>query len=107
VRIFSALRPSYGYYDAGEAMIANTIRDADEVEPLQAIVAAFGGYLGLAADDLARAFGARRRARKRGRAAAGHAVSFTTWRSLVREQGVTGRDAGELMVALLADTNAR
>jgi AcrR family transcriptional regulator len=106
-RARAALTALYGYYDPGEAMIANTIRDADEVKPLQAIIAGFGGYLGIVADDLARAFGARGRARKRGRAAAGHAVSFTTWRSLVREQGLTGRDAVELMVALLARTGAR
>jgi hypothetical protein len=37
-----------------------------------------------------------------GRVPAGPALSFTTWRSLVREQGLTDRDAVELTVALLA-----
>ena len=44
------------------------------------------------------------RGRPRTRAAAGigHAVSFPTWRSLVREQGLDETDAVELMVRMVA-----
>lgn len=34
------------------------------------------------------------------RAVIGHAAAFSTWRSLCREQGLTDRDAVEVMVAL-------
>ena len=43
-----------------------------------------------------------RGARRRGiEAAVGHAVSFSTWRSLVREQGLSGTQAVELMRGLV------
>lgn len=97
-----ALTALYAYYEAGEAMIANTLRDVDEVAPLGELIADFARYLGAIADGLAQAYGARGRARTRLRAAAGHAVSFTTWRSLVREQGLGDRDVVDLMVTLLS-----
>ena len=101
-RARAALSALYAYYDAGEAMIANSLRDVDEVPPLGGLIADFARYLGAIADGLAQAFGARGRARSRLRAAAGHAVSFTTWRSLVREQGLGDRDAVDLMVTVLS-----
>lgn len=39
------------------------------------------------------------------RAAVGHAMSFTAWKSLCREQGLSNHDAAELMVALVAVTS--
>jgi hypothetical protein len=39
-------------------------------------------------------------------AATGHALAFATWRSLVREQGLSDGQAGELM-CLLVDAAAR
>jgi hypothetical protein len=39
---------------------------------------------------------------KKHRAAAGHAVSFGTWRSLVVDQGLDNEQAVALMVGLLA-----
>jgi hypothetical protein len=35
------------------------------------------------------------------RAAVGHAVGFATWRSLVREQGLSEAEAVELMLATI------
>jgi hypothetical protein len=34
-------------------------------------------------------------------AATGHAMAFSTWQSLVREQGLADEDAVEVMVALV------
>jgi hypothetical protein len=44
----------------------------------------------------------RGRPARRMRAAVGHALAFTTWRSLVREQGCTRSEAVEMMSRLLA-----
>ena len=48
-------------------------------------------------DTLAQSFGRRARAR----AAIGHALEFETWRSLVRRQGLTRRQAIDAMLALV------
>jgi hypothetical protein len=42
------------------------------------------------------------RARKRQRAAIGHALAFGTWRSLAREQGHDDAEAADLMCRLVA-----
>ncbi len=54
------------------------------------------------ADRLMEGRGLRGRARKRVRAAIGHALQLETWRSLVRDQGLSTDEAVEL-VAKLAD----
>jgi hypothetical protein len=41
-------------------------------------------------------------ARRRTRAALGHAVAFSTWQSLVREQGLDDSEAAMLIGALVA-----
>jgi hypothetical protein len=43
-----------------------------------------------------------RRGRRRVRATIGHALAFTTWQSLVREQGLAERDAVDVMCRLVA-----
>ncbi len=45
-------------------------------------------------------------ARRRVLAATGHALAFTTWRSLVREQGLDDTRAAELMRRLVAAASA-
>ena len=44
----------------------------------------------------------RGRARDRTRAAIGHALAFSTWRSLVRDQGLDDAAAADLMARLVA-----
>ena len=41
------------------------------------------------------------------RAAIGHALAFTTWRSLTREQGLDDSQAAELMCGLVAGVARR
>jgi hypothetical protein len=41
-------------------------------------------------------------ARRRTRAALGHAIAFSTWKSLVQEQGLTDAEAAALLGALVA-----
>jgi hypothetical protein len=47
----------------------------------------------------------RGRAARSARAAVGHALTFTTWRSLVREQGCTTAEAVDLMCGLVTTTS--
>lgn len=53
------------------------------------------------ADALVAGSGLRGRTRRRVRAAAGHVVSFWTWRSLVVEQGLDSAEAVDLAVGLV------
>ena len=100
-RLSVALGELYGYYARNERMLENLARDEDVVPVLKERFAAFHGYLAAARDALLRGRPARGAARRRTRAAIGHAVAFSTWRSLVREQGVDPRDAARLAEALV------
>jgi len=72
------------------------------VPALQPSMEAFGMWFGMATDTLVRGRPERGARRQRVRAAIGHALSFTTWRSLVQEQGLSRDDAVDLMTALVA-----
>jgi len=89
------LRELYAYFRRNERMLANLLRDEELVAPVKQQFAAFHEFLGAARDIL---LGGRARKAK---AAAGHAVSFTTWQSLAREQGLSDRRAAELMARLV------
>ncbi len=54
-----------------------------------------------AAETLMRGRRERGGRRRRVRAAIGHALSFPTWRSLAREQGLSRDDAVDLIAALV------
>jgi hypothetical protein len=60
------------------------------------------GYLDAAADVLLAGRPERGAARRRARAARGHAVAFETWLSLVRQQGLTNAEAIRLMERMSA-----
>lgn len=103
-RLTTALTELYAYYARTEQMLTNLTRDA-EIDPIVAkSFSRFGEYLATARDVLLTGRGLRGNAKRRTAAALGHALSFTTWRSLVREQGLTDGGAVELMSALVGDT---
>jgi hypothetical protein len=60
-----------------------------------------------ARDTLMAGRGARGRARRRLQAAIGHALAFSTWQSLAREQGLDDAEAVELGIRLVAAAGAR
>jgi hypothetical protein len=60
-----------------------------------------------AADILMSGRGLRGSARKRTHAAIGHALDFSTWQSLTRDQGLGDTDAAELMRGLIAAAGER
>jgi len=63
--------------------------------------AAFRYYFAAALDVLMAGRRLRGAARRQTRAVLGHAIAFSTWSSLVREQGLDDRAVVELMRALV------
>jgi AcrR family transcriptional regulator len=101
-RLHRALTELYGYYEDAEPMLSNLLRDLDVVEAVRTQFAGFLGYMESARTVLMAGRRALGRSAQRARAAVGHALAFTTWRSLVREQGCTTKEAVELMCGLAA-----
>jgi AcrR family transcriptional regulator len=101
-RLAAALAELYAFYRRTADMYENLLRDEATIDVLRAKLDAFRGYLAAAVDVLAQGRGLRGAARRRVRAALGHAVSFPAWRSLAREQGLSDEDAVRLMRALVA-----
>lgn len=96
-RLRRGLNDVYAWYERVEPDLALFLRDASLVpayafrlEEDAALLAAAAGVL---ARDLPRT--------RAVRAALGHALEFETWRSLVRRQGLTKRQAIEAMVRLV------
>jgi AcrR family transcriptional regulator len=101
-RFSLALRELYAYYRSAQGMLENLHRDEALSVPVATLFGRFHDYL-----DAARAIlMARRRvrgaARRRVSAAIGHALAFTTWRSLAVEQDLDDGEAVELMRSLVS-----
>jgi AcrR family transcriptional regulator len=101
-RLELALSELYAYYDRAEPMLSNLLRDVELVEAVRSEFSMFVSYMEAAHTTLAAGWRGRGRAARRRRAAVGHALAFTTWRSLVREQRCPSADAVEMMCRLVA-----
>ena len=101
-RLRTALDETYGWYEGTEAMVEKLYRDAPRVPAVAERMQARAGMAEAMVELLMRGRGQRGARRKRVRAAIGHALAFQTWRSLAREQGLSRRQAVELMTALVA-----
>ena len=100
-RLRRALTELYDYYQGGEDMLANLFRDFDVVDVVREHFAPFQSYPSAARDVL---LAGRGRVPRRTRAAIGHAITFATWRSLAREQGLPQRETVALMCELVASS---
>jgi AcrR family transcriptional regulator len=100
-RLRHALTEMYAFFRRTEGMLEKTSRDAPLVEAMAKPVAAFRGYLNAAAAAITAGRPERGEARRRVQAAVGHAVSFPTWQSLVRQQGLEDAEAVAVMAALV------
>lgn len=100
-RLRHALGEMYAFFRRIEGMLEKTSRDAGLVEAMARPVAEFRGYLNAAADAMIAGRPERGEARRRVEGAVGHAVSFPTWQSLVRQQGLEDAEAVALMAALV------
>jgi AcrR family transcriptional regulator len=101
-RLRAALEALYAYYRRTAGMMENLIRDEPVSELVQQHFAAYHGYIDAAREALLRGRRARGRARTRERAAIGHALAFTTWRSLALDEGLDDAQAAGLMSRLVA-----
>lgn len=104
-QLWRALTEVYAYHRRTEAMSRQAERDMEEHPALREALAPSFAYWEQVRDVLAEGWGshqapdARRAAHLR--AAIGHAISFSTWRSLVREQGLEDAEAVVLIVGML------
>jgi AcrR family transcriptional regulator len=95
-RLRAALTDLYGYYQRTAPMLENLVRDEQVSDVVRERFQAFHAFIAAAADTLLAGRGVRGAARRRTRAAIGHALAFSTWRSLVRDQGLTQTEAVDL-----------
>ena len=98
-RLVHALGDLYAWYAETEEMLFRSVRDMERVP-----AATRDGFLGFFDGVHGTLMVGRHesgRALARTSGAIGHAVSFSTWRSLVREQGLDNDDAVALMVAMV------
>lgn len=104
-RLRPALADLYTWYEETEQMTSIGIRDIEFVPA--AARASFFGYF----DHVHRVLMAGRlergKARTRVSAAIGHAISFSTWQSLVREQGLSSQEFCALMAAMVLAASRR
>lgn len=100
-RLRTALSDLYAWFGRGEAMLELTTRDATLVPAMRGPVELRSAWLAAAGEAIVRGRRERGARRRRVEAAVGHAISFATWRSLVREQGLSDADAVELMHGLV------
>jgi AcrR family transcriptional regulator len=100
-RLRVAVGELYAYYARNERMLENLFRDED-LPLVQERFSAFRGYLQAGRDTLMAGRIARGTARRRTRAAIGHATSFSTWRSLVREQQLADAEAATFARSMVA-----
>ncbi len=101
-RLRVALTDLYSFYARTPGMLANLLRDEHTSEEVRERFGAFHGYLDATREILLAGRRLRGGARRRTAAAVGHALAFTTWRSLVAEQGLGAGAAVGLMCELVA-----
>jgi AcrR family transcriptional regulator len=101
-RLRTGLEELYAYFRRTEGMMVNLYRDAPLMPTVERSFSRFREYLAGAQEMLMQGRRVRGGARPRVRAAIGHAVAFSTWRSLAREQDLDDGAAAELMCRLVA-----
>jgi AcrR family transcriptional regulator len=97
-RLRGVLLPLYAWYEDVEPDLEVLLRDAALVPAHTEALAETSAETAALAEELARGWPRRRRVR----AAIGHALEFETWRSLVRRQGLSPRQAVDAMLRLVA-----
>jgi AcrR family transcriptional regulator len=102
-RLTAALTQTYAWYERAEAMLTSVTRDAELLPEY------VGGAYAALVERLRQQLLAGWPAGEHQRlvtAAAGHALHFRTWRSLVRVQGLTTAEAVTLMARLVEHASA-
>jgi AcrR family transcriptional regulator len=104
-RLCVALGELYSYYRRTEAMLDNLFRDETTMQLVRERFARFRGYLDTARDTLVAGRRLRGARQRRTHAAIGHAIAFSTWKSLAREQGLEDADVAALTHGLVASAS--
>ena len=99
-RFRTALRDVYAYHRATESMFTHVLADARD----HAVMTPYHAHWQRAADVLVAPWQARGRRRTLLHAGIGLALSFDTWRSLVRDHGLTDDQAIAVALRLVGDT---
>lgn len=95
-RLGTGLRELYGWYRGAEGMMLNVLRD-EEMPAVRERVTGYRFYLEEARKVLLHGRRGRKAALQRMVPALGHALAFSTWRSLAGEQGLDDEVCAELM----------
>jgi AcrR family transcriptional regulator len=101
-RLRVALIELYGFFHRTERMLDNLFRDETTVPVVRQQFSRFRGYIHQARDVLMAGRGLRGGAQRRTQGAIGHAVAFSTWKSLVREQQLSNVEAAALMASAVS-----
>lgn len=101
-RLGVALAEIYGHYRRTRRMMENLLRDEATVPAVGRTFRAYRDYVDAALDVLMVGTGLRGKARRRVRAAVGHGLAFTTWRSLAYEQELGDAASADLICRLVA-----
>ena len=106
-RTETGLTELYAFYRRTEAMYTSLLRDEPVHATVRRLLHGFHDYLRSVEHALMAGRGLRGHAARRTRAAIGHAVAFSTWRSLTHEQGLPDGEAVRLMCQLVEGAAAR
>ena len=102
-RIGTALNEIYSHYARNEQMIGNVFRDMYLVESMRSFnVPLVEGSFAAMTEIISSAFDDGSDLAARRRAVVSVAISFNTWRSLVKIEGLTNKEAADLMAQLVA-----
>lgn len=105
-RLSEALREIYAYFRRGAPMLEQVLQDEEEVPELAEVMEPWWDWMGEVAGGLAAGWGVDAERQRLVRAAVGHALRFSTWRSLDRE-GLSDQQAVDMMAALVERTADR
>lgn len=105
-RLEAVLVALYGYYRRTEPMMTALLRDAAVVPLVAEYLGPYLAMLAELADGLTTPV-APARDRRDERAACGHALAFTTWRSLALDEGLSDEGAAALMARFVNSLGQR
>ena len=100
-RMRRALDELYAFFERNEDMLEKTGRDSHLVPAMDGPREAFMAFAQYVAEVLTKGRPERGAARRRVAAATGHAISFPTWQSLARAQGLTNAEAVAVVIAMI------
>jgi AcrR family transcriptional regulator len=101
-RLAAALAELYAYYRRTAQMMDNIFRDEDTMPIVKQMLGSYRAYMTQVADALTAGRAVRGNSGRRAKAVIGHAVAFTTWRSLTRDNHLGDAEAVTLMCQFVA-----